>query len=95
MKNYKEVYNLKSKIQNKLFHYGFQECIKNPSIEFIKIEEGKYLVLRFFGKTCDLHLEIYKLGETPCANNPVSQEMICSSFEVWGNGELLEKYLKK
>lgn len=39
MRNYKNIYDLKSKMQNKLFYYGFQECSYNPSIEYIKIDD--------------------------------------------------------
>lgn len=88
--------SIKNELEGTLFHYGFQECRKNENIQFSKLNDTDYLLIRFYGQhTADLFFARYKVGESPCDVDPADQETIKLSFDPETDGDLLRQFFRK
>lgn len=82
-------------LEQVLFFYGFQECVKNKNLNYMKIDENNYLLFKIFGNhSADLIHARYKSSENPCTSKPISEMSIVLSFYPKEHGHILKSYIE-
>jgi hypothetical protein len=88
--------DINRKLEGVLFSCGFRECIKNKSVNYLKISDNDFLVFRTFGgHTADLLHEKYISGENPCTSEPISDKLIVRDFDYKNDANILKEYIEE
>ena len=86
-----------STFENIFVNHGFRKCKKDDSLNFLKIRNKEYFVLRFSKKssTMDLFYEIYDGEMNPCNSEPLKQKTLKLGFEKEDGTDFLREQLKE
>ncbi len=77
-----------------LFFYGFRECKKKKNLNFLKINETEYLLLKIFKQdTADLFYAKYEHDSDPCLSEPAWEKVVKLSFMPGVDDHFLKSYL--
>lgn len=84
------------KIESTLFYFGFKECKNRDDINFLKLSEQDYLIMRIFKKVelADLIHAKFLNEDTPCEDDPFLEKVIKQDFSPETDNQLIRDYLK-
>lgn len=85
------------KIESTLFHFGFQECRKKNNLNFLKLGNQEYLLMRIFERveTVDLIFAKFYAGDNPCNSEPYFEESIKLSFSPDSDNLIIKEFIEK
>lgn len=85
------------KLKSTLFLFGFQECRKKDNLNFLKLANQEYLLMKIFKKaeTADLVFAKFYAGDNPCSAEPYYEETIKLSFSPDTDIQVIRDFLEK
>lgn len=85
------------KLESTLFHFGFQECKKKDNLNFLKLANQEYLLIRIFKKTetADLVFAKFYAGDNPCSAEPYFEKSIKLSFSPDTDTQVIRDFLER
>ncbi len=88
--------NFLQDLESTLFFFGFQEC-KKSNLNFLKLEENEYLLMKIFEKveTADLIHAKFNVGGNPCNSKPYWEKSIKLSFSPKSDTQMLKDFVEK
>jgi len=89
--------NFIQNFENLCFFYGFRECKADPTINFLKINDSDYLLLKLFSKgtIIDLIHAKFEEGESPCSSEPCWEKLIRPGFDPQQDSKILKELINK
>ena len=84
-------------LESVFFFFGFQECKKNNSLNFLKLAECDYLLIRISKKieNADLTHAKYQADCNPYDSEPYWEEPIKLSFSPDSDTSIIRNFIKK
>lgn len=84
------------KLQSVFFHYGFQECVKKENVNYLKLTEEDYLLMRIYkGDTADLFHAKFHPGDDPCNTVPYWEKSVILGFSPVTDREIIRDFIDK
>jgi hypothetical protein len=85
------------KLESVFFFFGFQECKKTNSLNFLKLAEYDYLLMRVSKKTenADLIHAKYQSDNHLCDSEPYWEKSIKLSFSPDSDTSIIRDFIEK
>ncbi|HEY3369403.1 MAG TPA: hypothetical protein VGK10_01065 [Prolixibacteraceae bacterium] len=80
-------------LEQDLFFYGFQKCSKKENLNFLKINETDYLLIKIFRhNTADLIHAKFHPDSNPCLSEPIWEKTIKLGYSPGEDNHILKSY---
>jgi len=85
------------KLESTFFHFGFQKCKKKNNLNFLKLANQEYLLMKIFerAETADLVFAKFHAGENPCNSVPYFEKSVKLSFSPDADAPIIKEFLEK
>lgn len=89
--------DITEELESTLFYFGFQQCRKKENLNFLKLNDKEYLLMKIFKKadTADLFYAKFSVGDNPCSAEPYFEKIIKLSFSPNKDGKIIKDILEK
>lgn len=84
------------KLKSVLFFFGFQECKKINNLNFLKLTDEDYLLMRLYkGNTADLIHAKYDPDDNPCESEPYWEKTLLLGFSPDSDRQVIRDFINK
>lgn len=80
-----------------LFSFGFGKCKKKTNLNFLKLSDNDYLLIKVFEKseTVDLFFAQFEIEDNPCDSEPYFEKAIKLGFSPKDDKQILRQFIEK
>lgn len=80
-----------------LFSFEFRECKGKTNLNFLKLSDNDYLLIKVFEKseTVDLFFAQFAIEDNPCDSDPYFEKTIKLGFSLKDDKQILRQFIDK
>lgn len=88
--------SFRGELESSMFYFGFRECKKKNNLNFLKLSEQDYLILRVSTKVeiADLIHAKFSADSNPCDSEPYWEETVKLGFLPNRDSQVIRDFMK-